>query len=220
MKRTITLICAAMLLCSLCFGASADAAFSHGTVEGNTYACAGFGIGCRLDEGWVIASDEELAQLAGEALGSIYDSDLSWLIDRNGCFYDMVASRQTPSTYESLNFCIQKYDSAMQDLYDRTHLEDEFISRMIDASEAGGYFDAILDLLGLENGYVFKDYVMFCGKQVPCIRAGGMCSSVPYYETIVFAVSDEYFGAITATSLMTDTTAETLASFMPLYVNA
>lgn len=63
-----------------------------GSVTGNVYENTYFGIGCSLDENWVYADEDELADMIGMSVEMFDDEEIGEQILKADMFYDMFAS--------------------------------------------------------------------------------------------------------------------------------
>lgn len=162
--------------------------FRRGTVEGNTYTSDFLGITATLDENWIIANDEQLAQLGGLVSDSFKDEDIKKLLENGSTVYEFYALNQTDNS--SVNITVQDLGSLGGIMVDEDAYADANLKGLPEVLSDGG-----ITVTKLE-----KTTVAFAGSTHAALTLEGTVSEVALYETIVLLKNGPYMAVVTAAS--------------------
>ncbi len=200
MKKTAALLCAVILLLSLC-ACGNTASVTRGTISGNIYESAFIGIGCTLPDGFAFSSDEQIAQsniAAYNDLGEI-GTDLA----SADVIYDMAA---TDGQGSSVNVNIENLGV----LGLQVSSAEEYAK--IAVSQAA----APLEELGFSDIDAFQNTVSFAGAKHPAVQIVASHHGMACYQTSVCIMVDNYVASISVGSLDKAIHDTLLASFYAL----
>jgi hypothetical protein len=157
-----------------------------------------------VDEDWVIADDEQLAQLSGLVKESFTDEEIRDQIEKGGSVTDLYALNQADGS--SLNITIQKLSLVSGMLVTEDAYAEANLKQLPDALAS-----ASITVDKLE-----KTKVTFVGEEHVALALEGTIQDVPLYETLVMVKTGSYIACITAATFFEDTTADLLDMFQPL----
>lgn len=172
-----------------------------GVTEGTHYENAYFGLAYDFGAEWYIANDEELAELIGVTADVIDDAVFEEALRESGFAYSIYATADEGLTTLSVGV------ENLGILYGLTLTEQEYI----DMSE--DMLVEALESVGLTNVVIEQTTVTLAGTEHPAVKVKGEIYDIELYETIVVVKSSIYIACVTASSYVTDTTAEILADF-------
>ena len=206
MKKVMSLILALLLTVSLaaCGGKSDEPDLHRGTVDGDTYTSEFLGLKLTVDEDWVIADDEQLAEHSGVVKESFTDEEIRAEIEKGGSVTDLYALNQADGS--SVNITIQKLSLVSGMLATEDAYAEANLKQLPDVLADGG-----ITVDSLE-----KTKVTFAGKEHVALTLEGTVQELPLYETIVIVKAGSYISCITAATFFEDTTADLLDLFQPL----
>ena len=206
MKKAMSLILALLLTVSLaaCGGKSNEPDLHRGTVDGDTYTSEFLGLKLTVDEDWVIADDEQLAELSGVVKESFTDEEIRDQIEKGGSVTDLYALNQADGS--SLNITIQKLSLVSGMLVTEDAYAEANLKQLPDALAS-----ASITVDKLE-----KTKVTFVGEEHVALALEGTIQDVPLYETLVMVKTGSYIACITAATFFEDTTADLLDMFQAL----
>lgn len=169
-----------------------------GRVDGQVYENAYFGFGVELDRTWVIATEEEAAEMMGigaEVMG--IDEQLV-----QGTYCDLYA---LTGTGLAMNIMLEK-----ESLYSRVYSDEDILE---DSSEV---LVSQFESMGVENLETQLATVTFAGRLCSAVYIQGAVYGVNLYETAVLWREGDYMAFIVVASRETDDCAEVLLQFYSL----
>ena len=225
-KRTVSLVLALLMLLSMlaaCGGdpvaqtASSteptppDRPLSLGVVSGNTYTNTYAGLGCTLDEDWVILPAEELQELPEILKAAMEDTELGEAMKDVKQFTDMYA--ESTSGLTNMNILFQKLTLKERLAY-MVMTEEELVDQVL------GQKDAMIDAYaaaGIQVKSMEKVSVTFLGEPHFALLTMAETNEVPHFILQLFDYhKGEYSVTLTLTSFMEDHTKTMLKLFYPL----
>ena len=162
--------------------------FQRGTVDGSTYTSDLLGITATLDENWIIASDEQLAQLGGLVVDSFEDEDVKKLLSDGSTVYEFYALNQKDNS--SVNITVQELGRLGGIMVDEDAYADANLKSLPEVLSSGG-----ITVTKLE-----KTTVEFAGSTHAALSLEGTVNDVALYETIVLLKNGPYMAVVTAAS--------------------
>ena len=178
--------------------------FDSGAINGGTYTNEFMGFACDLDETWTYYSQDQIAELSGQAAGLSDDEDIKKMMENGSSYIDMYASASEGLL--TINVAFENLGL----LYGAT-------------LDADGYADLAVDNLvkaigsmGAENVEAEKRVVSFAGGDETAIYLTAEYQGVPLYELLVCVKQGNYMCCVTFTSYTADLTAEMSALFYAL----
>ena len=208
MKKYLSVFLALLLACSLaaCGGKSGEeeAQLHRGTVEENTYTSQFLGLQLTVDEDWLIADDQQLAELSGLVLDSFTDEDVKAQIEKGGSVMDLYALNQADGS--SVNINLQKLSLISGALVSEDAYAEANLKQLPD----------VLASSGITVDKLEKTKVTFAGAEHTALTLEGTYQELPLYETIVLVKTGSYIACVTAASYFEDTTGDLLDMFHPL----
>ena len=162
--------------------------YQPGTVEGRTYTSKFLGITLTLDDSWLIADDEQLAQLGGLVSDTLDSEEIRKQLENGSNVYDLYALNQTDNS--SLNITVQELGKLGGLMVDENAYADANLKTLPDVLASGG-----ITVTSLE-----KTTVDFAGSTRTALTLTGTVSEMPLYETIVLIKNGDYIACITAAS--------------------
>ena len=170
-----------------------------GSVNGGTYTNEFAGIGCRLDEGWVFNTAEQMA-----ALKRSTDEEMRQLMEENQSVYDMYAS--STDGLMTMNVVFQN----MGLLFGTTMSAQDYVElsaeQLPDAMGTYGFEDVTASVTTAE----------FAGAECPAIAITATVQDTPMYELLVCMKEGNYIYCVTLCSYTEDVTAQMAALFYTL----
>ena len=152
---------------------------------GGEYVCEEVGLGVTLDENWVMADDEYLAELNNLVDETLDSEELQELLGENGSATVMYA--ETADGLTSIN--IQLEDMGV--LYGMLLDEDDLVNASIEA------MDGNLDAMGIEDGTVEAAEYSFLGAAHPGTSITGTVDGIPVSEVQVCYEKGGYVAFVT-----------------------
>lgn len=171
-----------------------------GQIDGQRYENSFIGLGCQLDDSWMVESQENAALLLG-LTGQLMDA--AELIEQKGVFCDFYALYS--DGYSSINIMVQKENAITETMSDDAYLE---------AALASAY--ASLEAVGFSEIQSRLDTVEFAGQDRRAIRVTAIVGESPIYEAQIPIRRDGYIFSITAASFNEDLTEQFLSYFYKL----
>lgn len=187
-----------------------DLSYQRGVLGDGFYENQSLGIGWSYGDNWYFASEEELAMLMGSTQQTLSDAEVAQTVESGGVFCDLFAQNADGYT---LNLQVQTFNSvfggAAIEMTDQMVI-DEVYRQFID----DGYGQVLFDSLGLTAGDIYKGTTTFAGTSRPCLYVcGDLGDGVPYYECLVYVLTNKYMGTLTAASIGEDVTGSIFNSF-------
>ena len=173
-------------------------AFQPGAVEENTYTSDFLGLTLTLEEGWIIADQEQLAQLGGLVSESIDDEVLRKQLADGGVIYDFYALNAADNS--SINITVQELGSLGGLLIDEEAYAEANLKALPDAMASAGITVDKLE----------KTTVRLAGADRIALALEGKVKGVPLYEVIVPVKSGACIACVTAATYSKDTPPATL----------
>ncbi len=175
-----------------------DEAYVPGTVEELTYSSEFLGLSVTLDSGWIIADEQQLAQLAGLVSESFDSESLAKALESGTVVYDLYALRTKDNA--SVNITVQEMGHLGGILVDEDAYADSNLAALPDILSDAGITVQKLEKASLE----------FAGSSHPALVLEGSTGDVPLFETLVFWKVGPYMAVITAASYQPETTPSSL----------
>lgn len=206
MKKLFSLLLAALMLFGITACGTSDpqettepAGPILGITEGNTYTNAFFGMGCTMDESWIVANEEQLAQIMGVTTDALTEANL----DSSGTAYSFYAA--SSDGLSSVNIVMENLGLVYGTILDaKTYAET-----------SAQQLPAAMESLGLSNVTTEVTTVTFAGQEHTAIKLSAAMSGINFYETLVCIKQGSYMAVITAASYYENTTDDILANFQP-----
>lgn len=177
--------------------------FNRGNVDGNTYTNYLMGVSCTLDDDWVIANDEQIAQQMGLTMDIFSGTKLEDLIEQFGVAMIFMASRDDGT---SININLEKANSLITTQEDLNAAVDTLAAQL----------PAIFAASGIEATECVAENMTFCGIDHYGIHSSIGGAGVSVYQRQILLVAGSYIATITVTSTGSDGTQEILDLFAPL----
>lgn len=174
-----------------------------GTVDGSTYTNKFLGIQCQLDENWLIATDEELAQLSGLVADAISDEVLAEQLNSSGVVHAFYAT--STDGFATMNIVLENLGL----LYGTLLSEETYVEIAL------GQLPAALESAGLENVTAEAATATFAGEEHAAVAVHGTISGLDFYEKMVCIKADSYIGIVTVGCYYEDITDTLLDLYSP-----
>lgn len=174
---------------------------SLGSISGGQYQNTYFDLACSFNSLWSIATEDEIAALAGYTATLSSDEDLKELLENSGSAYDLYAS--TSNGLQSVNVLIEKQNLVGNVLIDEETYLELSKPQLPDA----------LKSLGVENIEIADKTLTFAEKTHPALYITASISGSPFYETLVAVKTNSYVALVTAASTFEDRTEDILNAF-------
>lgn len=162
--------------------------FHRGTVEGSTYTSDFFGLMLTLDDNWIIANDEQLAQLGGLVADTFDDETFKKQMEGGSTVYDLYCLNQTDNS--SINITVQDLGSLGGIMMNEETYADASLKGLPEVLASAG-----INVANLE-----KTTLDFAGSSRTALKLDGTTGDVSLYETMVFVKNSSYIACITAAS--------------------
>ena len=172
---------------------------SLGTNDGTIYENAYFGIGCKLDDQWVMQTDEEILEINNIVADTVSDK-FSEVFESGVVITDMMATNV--NQVDTVNTGIEKLEGVAM-------LVDE--SKYIELSDP--QVVEMLGSMGIENITSTQMEMEVAGKKRATLHIQGEYSGVPVYEKMVCIKKSSYMFVMTACTWVEDMTDEVLSNF-------
>ena len=173
-------------------GEDEEKPLERGVSSGNRYESEFLGIGCELDDGWMIYGDTELEALMGFTAGFMKDENSREALEQMDGFFDFCASANQGLC--SMNILLQN----MGRLYGHVLSEDSFIDSNLES------FAGQLEANGMANVQVEEISLEFAGKERRAIHSVSEFNGAPYYTTSLCLKAGNYMGIVTLSSYNED----------------
>lgn len=188
MKKLFALILSLAMLFALaaCGSSESTPELTRGTVNGSRYESSFLGVGCELDSSWTVSSDEELAELMGQAVENLENPDkYQKMLESASIIQDFNAVH---SSGASVNIVFEKLSGA-----NRLLDEDQYCDLSIPTLETT-YTD-----LGLNDVKAEKNEFSFAGVTHPGSLTTGTIYGISYYCQQIYIKNGSYMGVVTIT---------------------
>lgn len=179
-----------------------DAKLTLGTVSGTTYENEFMGIGCKLEDGWTFASEDDLKALINITIDK-FDEDYQEQLEAATILYAMQATDS--ATGNNININLEKLSGLNKTLTASKYV-DSAMSQMSSALESAGF----------SNLEIQKTEVEIDGTKHPAIAISADVSGIKIYEKVVCIKCGDYIANITLATVSSDTTDELLSKFYNL----
>ena len=210
MKKLLAIILSVVFVLCLATGCSAkpsenvktDAKLTMGTVNGTTYENEFIGIGCKVDDGWTFASEDDLKALIDITIDK-FDEKYQEQLEAAAIVYAMQVT--DASTGNNININLEKLTGLNKNMT---------ASKYVDSSL--GQMSTALESAGFSNLQIQKTEVEIDGTKHAAIAINADFSGVKIYEKVVCIKCDDYMANITLATVSSDTTDELLSKFYNL----
>ena len=172
---------------------------SLGTNDGTIYENAYFGIGCKLDDQWVMQTDEQILELNNLVADKVSDK-FAEVFESGVVITDMMATNV--NQVDTVNTGIEKLNGGAM-------LVDE--NKYIELSDP--QVVEMLGSMGIENITSTRMETEVAGKKRATLLIQGEYSGVPVYEKMVCIKKSGYMFVITTCTWGEDKTDEVLSNF-------
>ncbi len=172
---------------------------SLGTNDGTIYENAYFGIGCKLDDQWVMQTDEQILELNNLVADKVSDK-FAEVFESGVVITDMMATNV--NQVDTVNTGIEKLNGVAM-------LVDE--NKYIELSDP--QVVEMLGSMGIENITSTRMETEVAGKKRATLLIQGEYSGVPVYEKMVCIKKSGYMFVMTACTWGEDKTDEVLSNF-------
>ncbi len=182
-----------------------------GTVEGNVYTNKYVGFGCKLDDGWVIQSAEELQDIPDNIREALKDTEMGASMDATQQIMDMQAANV--ETGSSVNVVYAKLGGSKMDILAARMLSEEQIidsllsqkDMLISTYEAAG-----MEIKGMEKGTV-----TFLGEEHTVCKTHAVLNGMDYY--MVQLLKYDLDGIYGTTTTFSGTSEENIQALMDCF---
>lgn len=172
-----------------------------GSYENGTYVNEFLGISCALDDSWVLASAEEMAQLQGMSAELVTDEDLAKQLENSGS--SMVFYAAADDGLVTMNIMVENLGI----LYGMALDEKSYLELSGDA------LPTALESMGFENVTLEMTSVSFLGSEQAAARIHGSFSGVDFYELLIPRKVGTYMSILTVASYYEDITGDLAGMF-------
>ena len=172
---------------------------SLGTNDGTIYENAYFGIGCKLDDQWVMQTDEQILELNNLVADKVSDK-FAEVFESGVVITDMMATNV--NQVDTVNTGIEKLNGVAM-------LVDE--NKYIELSDP--QVVEMLGSMGIENITSTRMETEVAGKKRATLLIQGEYSGVPVYEKMVCIKKAGYMFVMTTCTWGEDKTDEVLSNF-------
>lgn len=172
---------------------------SLGTNDGTIYENAYFGIGCKLDDQWVMQTDEQILELNNLVADKVSDK-FAEVFESGVVITDMMATNV--NQVDTVNTGIEKLNGVAM-------LVDE--NKYIELSDP--QVVEMLGSMGIENITSTRMETEVAGKKRATLLIQGEYSGVPVYEKMVCIKKSGYMFVMTTCTWGEDKTDEVLSNF-------
>lgn len=114
-----------------------EAALTFGSVNGSVYVSDWAGLKVEFDETWVLANEEQLAQMNGYAVDTVTDDNLKTILENSDLIYDMYAQNLVNGS--SMNVIYQKVNPLMGAIANDESIVDANLTQYKDILLGSGY---------------------------------------------------------------------------------
>ena len=173
--------------------ASGDDLVQLGSVNGSTYENESLGYGCTL-EGWMFATQEEIAELNNLAIDSFDSEELQEQLRNSTSIMDMAAVREDGMA--NVNVSLQNLSALFGRLLSEEAFRDQSFPQM----------QSNLESMGMTNVNIEKVTITIDGTDHPGLAVTGINNGVPIYQRQAYIKCGGYIALITATTFAEDST--------------
>lgn len=171
-----------------------------GVTEGSTYTNDFFGMTCTFRDGWLVADEEQLAQIMGVTTDALTQANL----DTTGSAYSLYAS--AADGLSSVNIVMENLGTVYGMILDTKTYAENSVKQL----------PAALEAVGMSNVTAQVTTATFAGREETAVTIQATMSGVNFYETMICLKQGSYIAVVTAASYYEDTTADILAVFEPV----
>ncbi len=186
----------------------ADAAqdgFEPGSVNGGVYTNEFAGIGCKLDDGWVFYTEEQMAELNGALADGTDNADVKAMLAEDSSIFDMYAV--STDGLMVMNVVIQNLG-----LVNGTAVGPQEYAEIASAEVAD-----TLTAYGYENVKAQTTSTDFAGTEsCPAVAVTAERNGTALYEQMVYLKAGNYIYCVTLCSFTKDVTAQMAELFYAL----
>ena len=172
---------------------------SLGTNDGSIYENAYFGIGCKLDDQWVMQTDEQILELNNLVADRVSDK-FAEVFESGVVITDMMATNV--NQVDTVNTGIEKLNGVAMLVDENKYVE-------LSAPQV----EEMLGSMGIENISSTQMETEVAGKKRATLFIQGEYSGVPVYEKMVCIKKSSYMFVMTACTWVEDTTDVVLSNF-------
>ena len=173
-------------------------------MEEGVYTNASLGLTAELGEDWLVADDQQLAQLAGVVSDTFVSEQLQDALESGSTVYDLYALRKTDGA--SLNVTVQDLGRLGGIMVDEDYYADVNMENLPEAMASGGVTVEKLEKTTLE----------FAGETHTALLMESTVGSTKLYQTMALVKVGSYMVCVTATSYdEAASPADILALFRP-----
>ena len=171
---------------------SAEKPLERGVSNGNVYESEFLGIGCKLDNGWMIYDDNMLEALMGLTAGFMQDENSREALEQMDGFFDFFA--YFDQGRRSMNILLQNMGKLFGLVMDEDSFVDSTLEVLKDQLEANGMINVKVEEISIE----------FAGKERRAIHSAAEFNGAPYYTTSIFLKSGDYMATVSLSSYNRD----------------
>ncbi len=206
-KRVLAAALALVTLLALLSGCGGKELFRAGSVENGTYTNETLGIGCTLDSGWTVASEEEIAATFGMAKELIEQAETGVELDDADTFTDLYVYADEGA--KNINIQVQTLGAlevgALGEISEEELLDE--VLPMLEETMTSAYasYGAALTCEKADARFLDEDHkVIFMVTETP---------EVNMYQKQAYLIQGRYVAIITCTSVGEDATDDLLELF-------
>lgn len=182
-----------------------DADDAQGSVNGGVYTNEFAGIGCKLDEGWVFYTAEQMAELNGALADGTDNADVKAMLADDPSIFDMYAV--STDGLMVMNVVIQNLG-----LVNGTAVSPQEYAEIASAEVAD-----TLTAYGYENVTAQTTTADFAGTEsCPAVAVTAERNGTALYEQMIYLKTGNYVYCVTLCSFKEDVTAEMAKLFYAL----
>ena len=184
---------------------NAQDGFAPGSVNGGVYTNEFAGIGCKLDDGWVFYTAEQMAELNGALADGTDNADVKAMLADDPSIFDMYAV--STDGLMVMNVVIQNLG-----LVSGTTVSAQEYAEIASAEVAD-----TLTAYGYENVKVQTTAADFAGTEsCPAVAVTAERDGTALYEQMIYLKTGNYIYCVTLCSFTEDVTAEMAELFYAL----
>ena len=174
------------------------------TDAGSSYRNEALGIGIDLDNGWAVATEEQLAQIAGIAEQSLSEQGYSAAVSQANLYYDLYAQRLDGLATMNMNY------EKLADSISATLTEEQYVEL------AKPLLESVLASSGLTDAVIEKNTVVLAGVEHFGVAFHGTKDGQPYFAQQVCMKVGNRMAVLTLESFQEDITQDLAAQFYAL----
>ncbi len=165
--------------------------YVKGTIDGNTYTHALFGVAYTIPDGYEFATDEQVAKLNNTTLEALKDDEYREALENGTAFIEMEAHNADAS--QNVNATIERFDPALAEEYTAKQLRDQVYLNTKDDNSA-------LESIGCTDITNEMSSVTVDGEELPVAKTNATYQGTKIYQAHVIFVADHYILNIAFTS--------------------